>query len=291
MQIQHLRGVSAIPSLSRLGELFKKGITYLIVLFWSLLVLIPLGIVLSVAVKSPSELLKNPFGWPTQFAWSNFSDAWNNAALGQALFNSVLITGVSIVVLIICGASAAYPLARQRGVWSHRLYLYFVAGIIVPFQLCIIPLYKEMHDLHLINSYYGACLLYIASNLPLVIFLYTGFIKTVPRELEEAAAIDGASPLRIFWEIIFPLLQPVTATVVITASLSIWNDLFIPLLFLQKNEMQTLPMAIYSFTGQYNNNWSLIFASVIVSSLPLVLLFLFLQRHFIKGIAGGAMKG
>lgn len=291
MQTQHLRASFARPSFFQPGDLHKKGIAYLIVLFWSLLVLIPLGIVLSVAVKSPSELLKNPFGWPTQIVWSNFSDAWNNAALGQALFNSILITGVSIVVLIICGASAAYPLARQRGVWSHRLYLYFVAGVIVPFQLCIIPLYKEMHDLHLINSYYGACLLYTASNLPLVIFLYTGFIKTVPRELDEAAVIDGASPWRIFWGIIFPLLQPVTATVVITASLSIWNDLFIPLLFLQKNEMQTLPMAIYSFTGQYYNNWTLIFASVVVSSLPLILLFLFLQRYFIKGIAGGAMKG
>lgn len=291
MQTQRLRASFASPSFFQPGNLLKKGIAYLIVLFWSLLVLIPLGIVLSVAVKSPAELLKNPFGWPTQFVWSNFSDAWNNAALGQALFNSLLITGVSLVALILCGASAAYPLARQGGAWSHRLYLYFVAGIIVPFQLCIIPLYKEMHDLHLINSYYGACLLYTASNLPLVIFLYTGFIKTVPRELDEAALIDGASPWRIFWGIIFPLLQPVTATVVITASLSIWNDLFIPLLFLQKNELQTLPMAIYSFTGQYYNNWTLIFASVVVSSLPLILLFLFLQRYFIKGIAGGAMKG
>jgi raffinose/stachyose/melibiose transport system permease protein len=272
-------------------EWIKRVSGYLIVLLWSLAVVLPLGIVISVAVKSPTELLNNPFGWPAQPVWSNFSDAWNNAGLGQALWNSILITGISLIALIVFGSSAAYPLARQSGAWSHRMYLYFVAGVIVPFQLCIIPLYKEMHDWHLINTYYGASLLYTASNLPLVVFLYTGFIKTVPREMEEAAFMDGANQWSIFWRIIFPLLRPVTATVVITSSLSIWNDLFVPLLFLQKSEMQTLPMAIYSFTGQYYNSWSLIFASVIVSSLPLILLFLFLQRYFIKGITGGAIKG
>ncbi|GAC1464703.1 MAG: carbohydrate ABC transporter permease [Ktedonobacteraceae bacterium] len=260
-------------------------------LIWSLIVAIPLIIIVSIAVKSGPDLVSNPIGWPKQFVWSNFADAWNNANLGQAFENSVLITSISILILILCGASAAYTLARQTGAWSNRLYTYFVAGLIVPTQLGLIPLYKEMHDLQLINTYHGVVLVYVAGNLPLVIFLYTGFIKTVPRELEEAALMDGAGPLRIFWTIIFPLLQPITATVAITSSLSIWNDFFIPLLFLQKDEMHTLPMAIFSFVGQYNNNWPLIFASVIVSSLPLILLFLLLQRYFIKGIASGALKG
>jgi raffinose/stachyose/melibiose transport system permease protein len=121
--------------------------------------------------------------------------------------------------------------------------------------------------------------------------LYTGFIKTVPRELEEAALLDGASPMRTFWVIAFPLLRPVTATVTITSALSTWNDFFIPLIFLQRDGMQTLPLAIYNFIGQYNDNWSLIFASVVISSLPLIVLFLILQRYFIKGIAAGALRG
>jgi raffinose/stachyose/melibiose transport system permease protein len=293
MSIQSVQRQSGIVSHTTIALFawLQKALAALFILFWCLVVLVPLVVLISVAVKSAPELLANPFGWPRQFLWSNFLDAWNNAALGQALGNSILITTFSIIILILCGAPAAYPLARNTGTWSNRLYIYFVAGLIVPLQLFMIPLYREMHDLQLINTYYGAILLYVASQLPFVIFLYTGFIKTVPRELEEAALIDGASTWRTFWTIIFPLLTPVTATVAITASLSIWNDFFVPLLFLQKDEMHTLTLAIYSFVGQYNNNWTLIFASVIVSSLPLIMLFLFLQKYFIKGITGGALKG
>ena len=289
MQIPALPRRSVMPF--KPGFLAFRGVALLIVLFWSAVVVIPLVVLLSVALKSPVELLNNPMGWPAQFVWSNFADAWNNAALGQALFNSVLITGASVFGLIVCGSLAAYPLARFGGRWSQRTYIYFVAGLIVPIQLGLFPLYKEMHDLQLINTYYGVILLYIAVNLPFVIFLYTGFIKTVPRELEEAAVLDGASPMRIFWLVVFPLLRPVTATVAITSALTTWNDFFIPLIFLQRDGMQTLPLAIYDFVGQFNNNWSLIFASVIISSLPLIALFLILQRYFIKGIAAGALKG
>jgi raffinose/stachyose/melibiose transport system permease protein len=267
------------------------GLAVLMVLFGSILVIVPLIVLLSVALKSPVELLNNPLGWPEQFLWSNFARAWNNASLGQAFFNSVLITSVTLLGLIVFGALAAYPLARFTGPWSQRIYLYFVAGLIVPIQLGLFPLYKEMHDLELINTYHGAILLYIAINLPFVIFLYTGFIKTVPRELEEAALLDGAGPLRTFWLVVFPLLRPVTATVAITSALSTWNDFFIPLIFLQRDGMQTLPLAVFNFVGQYNNNWALIFASVIISSIPLVVIFLVLQRYFIKGIAAGALRG
>lgn len=273
------------------GIFAVRGLGLLIVLLWSAAVLIPLAVLVSVALKSPTDLLNNPIGWPVRFVWSNFVDAWNNAGLGQSFLNSVLITGCTLLGLVIFGASAAYPLARVARPWVQRVYTYFVAGLIVPFQLGLFPLYKEMHDLELINTYQGAILLYIAVNLPFVIFLYTGFIKTVPRELEEAALLDGAGPFRTFWMVVFPLLRPVTATVAITSTLSTWNDFFIPLIFLQRDGMQTLPLAIYNFVGQFNNNWSLIFASVIISSLPLIVLFLILQRYFIKGIAAGALRG
>ncbi len=289
MQTRVLLKKSAMPL--KPGFLASRGLALLIVLFWSALVVIPLIVLLSVALKSPTDLLNNPLGWPAQFVWSNFADAWNNAGLGQAFFNSVLITSVTLLGVILCGSMAAYPLARFTGPWSQRIYLYFVAGLIIPIQLGLFPLYKEMHDLQLINTYQGAILLYIAVNLPFVVFLYTGFIKTVPRELEEAALLDGAGPMRIFWVIVFPLLRPVTATVAITSTLGTWNDFFIPLIFLQRDGMQTLPLAIFNFVGQYNNNWPLIFASVIISSLPLIVIFLILQRSFIKGIAAGALRG
>jgi raffinose/stachyose/melibiose transport system permease protein len=277
----------------RLNPVFlvSRGLALLIVLFLSALVVIPLVVLVSVAVKSPVDLLNNPMGWPVRFVWSNFADAWNNAALGQALFNSVLITGSTVIGLIVCGSLAAYPLARFSGPWFQRTYVYFLLGLIFPIQLGLYPLYKEMNDLQLINTYYGVILLYIAINLPFVIFLYAGFIKTVPRELEEAALLDGADRMRAFWLIVFPLLRPVTATVAIISTLSTWNDFFIPLIFLQADGMQTLPLAIYNFVGQFNNNWALIFASVIISSLPLIVVFLILQRYFIRGLTAGAVRG
>jgi raffinose/stachyose/melibiose transport system permease protein len=158
-------------------------------------------------------------------------------------------------------------------------------------QLGLVPLYRAWQWLGLINSREGVVLIEIGALLPLTIFLYTGFIKTVPRELDEAAAIDGAGQFRTFWTIVFPLLHPVTATVAIVTSLVIWNDFLIPLLFLQQRDLQTIPLAIYGFVGEYSQSWNLIFASIVVSSVPIIALFLILQRFFIKGLTGGALKG
>ncbi|THF72940.1 carbohydrate ABC transporter permease [Cohnella fermenti] len=270
-----------------MGTLARSGL----LLLWSVILIIPLMLLLFGAVKSSSAFMMDPYSWPDKLVLTNFSDAWNQADLARALLNSVLVTGCSILSLAVLGSAGAYPLARRASKLSSILYIFFISGIMLPFQLAMIPLYKLMGGLHLTNTYFGAIMIYVASTLPFVIFLYTGFLKSVPRELEEAATIDGCGPIRTFVSIIFPLLKPVTATVVITNSLNIWNDFLVPLLFLQEKASRTIPMAIFTFVGQYNNNWSLIFASIAISSLPLILLFLLLQKYFIKGIAGGAVKG
>lgn len=259
-------------------------------LLWTVLLLVPLITTISIALKTRYDLLIDPIGLPKPVAWDNISTAWQNADLGQALFNSVLITALGVVGLIVLGASAAYPLARRTGRWSNGIYVYFILGLIVPLQLGLIPLYQLWADVGLLNSQVGVILIQIGELLPLTIFLFTGFIKTVPRELEEAATIDGAGQFRTFWTIVFPLIRPVTATVVIVTSLVIWNDFLIPLLFLQEPDLQTIPLAIYGFVGQYSQSWNLIFASIVVSSLPIIALFLILQRSFIKGLTGGALK-
>lgn len=259
-------------------------------LLWTVLLLVPLITTISIALKTRYDLLIDPIGLPKPVAWDNISTAWQNADLGQALFNSVLIIALGVVGLIVLGASAAYPLARRTGRWSNGIYVYFILGLIVPLQLGLIPLYQLWADVGLLNSQVGVILIQIGELLPLTIFLFTGFIKTVPRELEEAATIDGAGQFRTFWTIVFPLIRPVTATVVIVTSLVIWNDFLIPLLFLQEPDLQTIPLAIYGFVGQYSQSWNLIFASIVVSSLPIIALFLILQRSFIKGLTGGALK-
>lgn len=275
---------------ARRSRTVKHAAALVPLLLWTILLLVPLVTTVSIALKTNYDLLVNPIGLPKPVAWGNISTAWQNADLGQALFNSVIITGAGVLGLIVLGASAAYPLARRMGRWPNGLYVYFILGLIVPLQLGLIPLYRLWQGLGLLNSQFGVILIQVGELLPLTIFLFTGFIKTVPRELEEAATIDGAGQFRTFWTIVFPLLRPVTATVVIVTSLVIWNDFLIPLLFLQEPNLQTIPLAIYSFVGEYSQSWNLIFASIVVSSLPIIALFLILQRSFIKGLTGGALK-
>ncbi|MBT3389014.1 MAG: carbohydrate ABC transporter permease [Chloroflexi bacterium] len=270
-------------------QLWGKTVSLLIVLTWTIITIIPLAMMISAAIKSPAELAENPFGFPQDIQWDTFSRAWNEANLTRGMKNSIILTSVSIFFLIVFGASAAYPLAR-RTKWTPIFY-FFLSGIMVPFQLAMLPLYRLMKMLDLINTYTGIIFIYVAVSLPMVIFLYTGFIKGINRELEEAAMVDGAGKLRIFWQIIFPLLKPVTSTVIIMNIMSLWNDFFMVLLFLPKKEMRTLQLSIFTFVGQYNSKLNLVMAAVILSILPMITVFLLLQKHFIKGMAGGAVKG
>ncbi len=262
-----------------------------VLVIWTLVIVVPMLAVFSVAVKTRLELLSNPLGWPQQFHWENFVNAWQQANLGQAFLNSIIITVSSVIGIILIGAAAAYPLARRSGKSYNIIYLYFFAGIILPGQFGLFALYREWTTFNLVNTLPGVILCAIGGAMPFVIFLYTGFIKTVPRELEEAAKLDGAGPFRAFWTIVFPLLKPATATVIITSGLGVWNDLFTALVFLQDQDKQTLPLAIYSFVGQYGNDWTLLLASIIMASIPVIAVFLFLQRYFVQGLSGGALRG
>lgn len=271
--------------------MLNKMIGRFILLLWGLIVAVPLGILLTVSIKSPQDLLKATLGLPKHVMWSNFIEAWHTANLGMAFGNSILITGITILGTVMVSSFAAYPLARVKSKLTNAYYVYFVSGIMIPFQLSMIPLYKLLKWLHIINTHLGVIFIFTAITIPFSVFLYTGFLKGVPRELEESALIDGCGPFRTFFAIIFPLMKPVTSSVVITNSLSIWNDFLVPLLFLQAKSSRTIPMAIFSFTGQYNNNWPMIFAAILLGTMPLIITFLFLQKHFIKGIVSGAVKG
>ncbi len=270
-------------------QFIGKATSLSIVLIWTIITTIPLAMMIFAAIKSPAELAENPFGVPQNLQWETFSRAWNEANLARGMKNSIILTFVSIFLLVIFGALAAYPLARRTR-WTPIFY-FFLSGIMVPFQLAMLPLYRLMKMLDLINTYTGIIFIYMAISLPMVIFLYTGFIKGINRELEEAAMVDGAGKLRMFWQIIFPLLKPVTSTVIIMNIISLWNDFFMVLLFLPQKEMRTLQLSIFTFVGQYNSKLNLVMAAVILSILPMVSVFLLLQKHFIKGMAGGAVKG
>jgi raffinose/stachyose/melibiose transport system permease protein len=193
----------------------------------------------------------------------------------------------SIMGLVALGAPAAYVLARSTRRWSTRTFYLFAIAIILPTQLGTLPLYIGAKNLGLVGSPWGMILIYTGILLPLSVFIYSGFLRRLPRDYEEAATIDGASRFQIFSRVIFPLISPATGTVTILAGLIVWNDFFMALIFLSGSPFQTLPVALYYFVGSLVSQWNLIFALVFISMIPILVFYIFAQRRFIQGYAGG----
>ncbi|OMF32272.1 hypothetical protein BK133_14715 [Paenibacillus sp. FSL H8-0548] len=252
---------------------------------------IPFYFVLSMTFKTPKEMAGFPLSLPSGLDFGNYFDTWELMRFPQVLGNTVLITVFTVLALILFGSLASYPLARKSSSAYYLVYIYFIAGIMVPFQLAMVPLYKFVNTLHLVNTFHGAILIYTAINLPFAVFLFTGFLKSTPKELEEAAWIDGCSKIRAFWVAVFPIIKPATATVAVLTALNTWNDFIIPLLFLQDQSRRTITIELYMFVGEHVTNWSLLFPGMVLSVIPLLIVYLFLQKYIIKGIAAGSVKG
>jgi raffinose/stachyose/melibiose transport system permease protein len=269
----------------------KTNLTVEVVMILVALVYVfPLYVLLNISLKPLDEVADSPLGLPEQFSLANYREAWDQASLGAALFNSTVVVLISVSLLIFIGSMAAYALARRQSRLSYGLYLLFLLGIILPFQLALIPLYQLMRDLQLLGTYTSLIIFYTGHQLPFTVFLYTGFLRALPRDYEHAALIDGASHFQAFRKIVFPLLRPVTGTVVILNAIFVWNDFLTPLLYVGGTPLQTLPVAIYSFVGQYVSQWGLVFAGLVIGIIPILIVYFLLQRYIIRGFASG-LKG
>ncbi|SEE99656.1 carbohydrate ABC transporter permease [Ruania alba] len=252
--------------------------------------LLPVYILVSLSFKSAQEINAGGLGPPADLYLMNYPEAWEGASMGAAFSNSMAITVASLVLLVVLGSSAAYYLARVKSGLSHGSYLLFLAGIVLPFQLALVPLYRMVQDAGLLGTFTSMIVFYVGLQMPLTIFLYAGFTRALPAEYGEAALVDGASHLQSFARITFPLLRPITGTVVILNGVFIWNDFLTPLLYLNGSGNETLPVVIYAFVGQYQAEWGLVFAAVVLAALPMLVVFLALQRYMIRGFASG-LKG
>jgi raffinose/stachyose/melibiose transport system permease protein len=259
----------------------------------SLVLLAPFWILLVGAFKTGDQMLTTPaFAPPTAPTLSNFAELLSpsGASSGNILLGlvtSVVITAGSIVCLVVFGSLAAYVLTRSTRRWSTRAYYLFMIAIVLPTQLGTLPLYIGARNVGLVGSPIGMILIYSGQLLPLAVFLYGGFFRRLPIEYEEAATIDGASRLQVFWRVVFPLMSPATGTVAILAGLIVWNDFFTALIFLNGSDWQTLPVVMYNYVGSLVSQWNLIFAVVIISMIPILAFYVFAQKRFIQGYAGG----
>ena len=254
---------------------------------------VPFYLLLAIALETTEQTYRAPLSFPLPPHWSNFSQAWNTggqAELPRSLESSLIITVSSVAALIVLGSLCAYAIARRRGRLGDLIYILFVLGIILPVQLAIIPLFVVMLHLGLVGNYAGMILLNVGLLMPLTVFLYTGFIRTLPRDYEEAARVDGAGVLRTYARVVMPLLRPITGTVAVVVGFIVWNQFFEALIFLVGSRYQTLPVALYSFAGDYVARWNLILAGVAIAIAPILAFYLFAQHQLIRGFSAG-LKG
>lgn len=257
----------------------------------TLLALLPIFYMLLMSVRTRTDIARAPLGLPDGLHFENYAQTFAGMKYWQSLGNTVLITVLATLLVVVLGSLAAYPLARIRGRISGWLYALFALGLTIPGFAGLTPLYVLMRELHLLNTYTGAVVLYAVGSLPLAIFFYTSFLRAIPRELEEAAAIDGCTPLQTFRYVVFPLLGPVTGTLAMFVTLSVWNDLLTPLLFLSREGQQTVMLSAFRFVGTYGIDPTRLFPACVLGVLPLLLLFFALQRTIVAGISAGAVKG
>lgn len=263
----------------------------IIMILLGLLFLSPFYFLLANSVKSFGEILSNAAAWPSEFVWSNYSQAWKLARFSEAFRNSIIITVICVILIALFAAMAAYRMVRADSKFNRILLLLFVAAMVVPFQTIMIPILQVVNFLGVNNSIPGLVMAQLGLSIPMAIFLFHGFIKSVPLEIEEAATVDGCNPLTVFFRIVLPLLKPMLMTIIVLNALGIWNDYLLPSLILQAPELRTIPLATFSFFGQYTKQWDMALPALTLGVAPIVVFYLFMQRYIVEGIAAGSVKG
>ena len=274
----------------RWGTLTMDALLQIILIGNSFIMLFPIVIMIFNSFKSTTDIFKHPFGIPDFAAVDNFVTIATTTGFPRYMLNSVLVTGSSILLILTLGTMAAYAIARYQFKGSSILLLFFISGLTIPLKLAIIPLFMLMRDLGLLDSQLALILTYTAMGLPSTVFIMTGFIRTLPRDLEDAARMDGASEARIMWSVMLPLARPAMVIAGIQNLVPTWNDFFFPLVFIQTDAYKTLPQGLTSFMGEFTTDWGVLFAGLTAAAAPITLVYIALSRQFINGMTSGAIK-
>ncbi|MCM3630319.1 carbohydrate ABC transporter permease [Paenibacillus glycanilyticus] len=258
----------------------------------SLLFLYPLFLAINNSFKSFGEVMTDVIALPNKLAFGNYEHVWSFINYPKLFLNNFVITGVGLIGIVFVSSIAAYKLARTKTKWSGLLYLLCILPMLIPFQSIMLTVLQLSKDLHITESTWGLGLLYWGFGAPLAVFIYHGFVKGIPKEIDESATIDGASGFRLFFSVIFPLLKSVTTTIVIIDVMWMWNDFLLPLLMVNGSpDTKTLTLAAYTFVGQYTSDWQYAMTAMVMAVLPSIIVFIFLQKYIVKGVVAGAVKG
>jgi raffinose/stachyose/melibiose transport system permease protein len=261
----------------------------LIAIVISIIAFVPVYIVVVNALKSKTEANIMGVGLPTSLHFENFATVIDKGKLGQSFFNSMLYSVTSTVMGTLLAAMAAFVLSRNRTKLNRFIYLFIIMGIAIPTNY--VTLTQVMQVTHLINTQLGIIILYAAGQIPCGVFLIYGFVQNIPRELDEAAIVDGCGPWRLFFVVIMPLLMPVLFTLGLLSLLGSWSDFIAPLYFLNNSNLWPMTLAVYNFFGQFQQDWSLVSADILLTILPVLLVYILAQRFILSGLTSGAVKG
>lgn len=266
------------------------GLIQILLIGNSIVMLTPIVIMFFSAFKTNAQIFQSPFSIPDFTNVKSLLRVWNETDFLLYMSNSLIVTASSIALILILGTMAAYAIARYEFRGSGFILLFFLAGLTLPLKLAIIPLFIQMRDFGLIDSRLSLIFIYVATGLPTTVFILTGFIRSLPNELEDAARMDGANEARIMWSIMLPLVRPAMVIAAIQNVVPIWNDFFFPLIFIQNNNLKTLPQGLTAFMGEFGTDWGVLFSGLTLSALPIIILYIALSRQFINGMTAGAIK-
>lgn len=254
--------------------------------------LLPILIVLDYSFKTKKELyLNSPLALPQAPSWDNYKAAIDRLSMGTTFLNTIFYTVVSVAIMAVLSGAAAWAIARNKGRFFKFSYVYFIVGILLPYQALFLSIYIIGFSLHLTNTAYGVILMYVATGMSFGVFIMTSFMGTVPVELEESARLDGCSVYRIYWSIVMPLLKPAFATLVIMQAFQVWNDYLMASLFVSSARLKTLTVAMQGLFSQQATDYTTAMGAIVMTVLPIAALFMALQKYFIKGMTVGAVKG
>ncbi len=273
-----------------LGALGRDGLLQIILIANTIIMLAPIIIMVFSAFKTTPQIFQSPFSIPDFSNVGNFVKIWTETNFLRYLLNSFVVTGASMALILTLGTMAAYAIGRYTFTGSGFILMFFLAGLTLPLKLAIIPLFMLMRDLSILNNQLSLIFVYTAMGLPTTVFIMTGFIRSLPNELEDAARMDGASEARIMWSIMLPLVRPAMVIAGIQNVVPIWNDFFFPLVFIQNDNLKTLPQGLTTFMGEYTTDWGVLFSGLTLSAAPIIIIYILLSKQFIAGMTSGAVK-
>ncbi|MGM8215108.1 carbohydrate ABC transporter permease [Bacillaceae bacterium W0354] len=267
-----------------------QGIKYLVLLFFGFIFLYPIFVMIMSSFKSNLEIFTNPLSLPESFSLDNYKEVWHVVNFSDYIWNSIFVSAASVFIVLLVSSMAGYYLSRYTFKWNPYILFFFMVGLMLPMRLAIIPLYITMLNLGLLNTHFSLIFVYVAGGIPFAVFIFYGFFRTVPRALEESARLDGCNDFQVYYKIVLPLMRPAISIVAIVNLVNVWNDFFYPLIFIRSDELKTIPLGMLTLFGEYDTQWNLLFAGLTLSSLPMIIAFLFASRQFMDGLTEGALK-